>query len=142
MPQRQLIRDFWKSRAKALKDIKDRLPVRQRAGLPGHKKKRDATPTLNPPTGRVLGIDWGVKEIATTTSDGHDLPHPDHGRKARQQLSRYDRVPEDRRLSQESLFPRGRGQSGQKSVPSSGPSSSVSSSGPLLRTLLTAVETG
>lgn len=25
-------------------------------------------------TGRVIGVDWGVKEIATITSDGHDLP--------------------------------------------------------------------
>lgn len=32
--QQQVIRDFGKSRAKALKDIKDRLPVRQRAGMP------------------------------------------------------------------------------------------------------------
>lgn len=151
VPQQQLIRDFGKSRAKALKDVKERLPVRQRAGMPGYKKKREATPTLNytrrgfrlkagrlhlaggvvvpvvwsrelpaepssvrvyrdgvghwyasfvvpaevrplPATGRVLGIDWGVKEIATTTSDGHDLPHPVHGGKARQNLSRYDRM--------------------------------------------------
>ncbi|MBV6701225.1 transposase [Kitasatospora aureofaciens] len=36
--QQQIIRDFAKSRAKTLKDIKARLPVRQRAGMP--KKKR------------------------------------------------------------------------------------------------------
>lgn len=47
MPQQQLIRDFGKSRAKALKDIKDRLPVRQRAGMPGYKKKHEADPSLN-----------------------------------------------------------------------------------------------
>ncbi|MFI1917705.1 RNA-guided endonuclease InsQ/TnpB family protein [Nocardia sp. NPDC020380] len=29
-----------------------------------------------PPTGRAIGIDWGVTETATTTSDGHNLPHP------------------------------------------------------------------
>lgn len=34
-----------------------------------------------PRTGRVLGIDWGVKETATTTSDAHDLPP----RRARQE---------------------------------------------------------
>lgn len=45
-----------------------------------------------PETGAVIGMDWGVKEIATTTSDGHDLSHPQHGRKARQKLSRYDRM--------------------------------------------------
>jgi putative transposase len=47
VPQQQLIRDFGRSRAKALKDIKDRLPVRQRAGMPKWKKKREADPTLN-----------------------------------------------------------------------------------------------
>lgn len=151
VPQQQLIRDFGKSRAKALKDIKDRLPVRQRAGLPGHKKKREALPTLNytrrgfrlkdgrlhlaggivltvawsrdlpadpssvrvhrdslghwyasfvvpadvrplPETGHVIGIDWGVKETATTTSGAHDLPHAEHGRKAQAKLTRYDRM--------------------------------------------------
>ncbi|MEU9322569.1 transposase [Streptomyces canus] len=45
-----------------------------------------------PGTGRVLGIDWGVKETATTTSDVHDLPHAGHGKKARAKLARYDRM--------------------------------------------------
>ncbi len=151
VPQQQLIRDFAKSRAKALKDIKDRLPLRQRAGMPKHKKKREALPTLNytrrgfrlkdgrlhlagnivvsvvwsrelpacpssvrvyqdilghwyasfvvpaevqplPGTGAVIGVDWGVKETATTTSDAHDLPHAEHGRKAEAKLSRYGRM--------------------------------------------------
>lgn len=151
VPQQQIIRDFAKSRSKALKDIDKRLPMRQRAGMPRHKKKREALPTLNyttrgfrlkddrlhlaggisltvvwsrelpatpssvrvyqdavghwyasfvvatetkplPATGAVLGIDWGVKETATTTSDAHDLPHPQHGRKAQTKLSRYDRM--------------------------------------------------
>ncbi|MFJ9864422.1 RNA-guided endonuclease InsQ/TnpB family protein [Streptomyces sp. NPDC101165] len=151
VPQQQLIRDFGKSRAKALKDIKDRLPVRQRAGMPGYKRKHKVGPSLNytrngfrlrdgrlylaggialtvvwsrelpaepssvrvyrdsvgdwyasfvvpvqveplPQTGRALGVDWGVKEIATTTSDAHDLPHPEHGKKAKHKLSRYDRM--------------------------------------------------
>ncbi|MET9865658.1 transposase [Streptomyces sp. NPDC006386] len=151
VPQQQLIRDFGKSRAKALKDIKDRLPQRQRAGMPRYRKKREADPTLNytrrgfrlkdgrlhlagnilltvvwsralpaepssvrvyrdclghwyasfvvpaevqplPATGRVIGIDWGVKETATTTSDAHDLPHAEHGRKCRAKLTRYDRM--------------------------------------------------
>ncbi len=43
-------------------------------------------------TGRAIGIDWGVKETATTTSDTHDLPHAQHGRKAMAKLSRYDRM--------------------------------------------------
>ncbi|MFF0161586.1 RNA-guided endonuclease InsQ/TnpB family protein [Streptomyces sp. NPDC005263] len=45
-----------------------------------------------PETGRVLGVDWGVKETATTTSDAHDLPHAGHGQKAQKKLTRYDRM--------------------------------------------------
>ncbi|MER7519340.1 transposase [Streptomyces sp. NPDC126499] len=151
VPQQQLIRDFAKSRAKALKDIKDRLPQRQRAGMPKPKKKREADPTLNytrrgfrlkggrlhlaggivltvvwsrelpadpssvrvyrnglghwyasfvvpvgvqplPSTGAAIGVDWGVRTTATTTSDAHDLPHAEHGRKAQAKLTRYDRM--------------------------------------------------
>ncbi|MEU9157259.1 transposase [Streptomyces sp. NPDC048417] len=151
VPQQQVIRDFGKSRSRALKDIKDRLPVIRRAGLPGHKKKRESSPSLNytrrgfrlkdgrlklaggivlsvvwsrelpdepssmrvyrdsvgdwyasfvvaarvgpmPATGQVLGVDWGVREIATTTADAYDLPHPEHGRKAKGALCRYDRM--------------------------------------------------
>ncbi|MGW2331305.1 RNA-guided endonuclease InsQ/TnpB family protein [Streptomyces sp. NPDC001700] len=156
VPQQQLIRDFGRSRAKALKDVKDRLPMHRRAGMPGWKRKRDAGPTLNytrrgfrlidgrlhlaggivvrvvwsralpadpssvrvyrdsvghwyasfvvpaqveplPVTGRVLGVDWGVKEAATTTSDAHDLPHAEHGRKATAKLGRYQRMMARRR---------------------------------------------
>ncbi|MER5907114.1 transposase [Streptomyces mirabilis] len=151
VPQQQLIRDFAKARAKALKDIKARLPMRQRAGMPKYKKKREALPSLNytkrgfrlkdgrlhlaggisltvvwsrdlpadpssvrvyrdslghwyisfvvpaqaqplPETGRVLGIDWGVKETATTTSDTYDLPHAEHGKKAASKLTHYQRI--------------------------------------------------
>ena len=42
-----------------------------------------------PATGRVIGIDWGVREVATTTSDPHDLPHAEHGKKAATRLARY-----------------------------------------------------
>ncbi|MFC3996453.1 RNA-guided endonuclease InsQ/TnpB family protein [Nocardiopsis sediminis] len=151
VPQQQVIRDFAKSRAKAQKDIKNRLSVRQRAGMPRWKKKRTARPSLNytkrgfrlrdgrlhlagrialtvvwsrdlpadpssvrvyrdslghwyasfvapaqdaplPPTGRVVGVGWGVTETATTTSGAHDLPHPRHGKLAQAKLSRYDRM--------------------------------------------------
>ncbi|GAA3306703.1 RNA-guided endonuclease InsQ/TnpB family protein [Nonomuraea dietziae] len=151
VPQQQIIRDFAKSRAKAVKDIKARLPMRQRAGMPRFKKKDLADPSLNftkrgfrlkdgrlhlaggivvtvvwsrdlpaepssvrvyrdslghwyasfvvpaqvqplPATGAVLGVDWGVKETATTTSDAHDLPHAEHGRNAGQRLARYQRM--------------------------------------------------
>ncbi|MFD0061449.1 RNA-guided endonuclease InsQ/TnpB family protein [Streptomyces sp. NPDC056690] len=149
--QQQIIRDFGTSRAKAQKDIKGRLPHKRRAGMPGHKKKREALVTLNytrrgfrltggrlhlaggiavrvvwsrdlpaqptsvrvyqdslghwygsfvvavgaqplPETGAVIGVDWGVREIATTTSDPHDLPHAEHGKRARAKLTRYDRM--------------------------------------------------
>ena len=151
VPQQQTIRDFGRSRAKAHKDIKERLPMARRAGMPKWKTKREALPTLNytrrgfrlkggrlhlaggigvtvvwsrelpgepssvrvyqdsvghwycsfvvlaqvqplSETGRALGVDWGVKETATTTSDAHDLPHAEHGRKAKEKLSRYDRM--------------------------------------------------
>ena len=151
VPQQQTIRDFAKSRAKALKDIKAGLPMRQRAGMPRIKRKRDALPSLNytrrgfrlkdgrlhlaggialtvvwsrdlpadptsvrvyrdslghwyasfvvetaaeplPATGRAIGIDWGVKETATTTSDAHDLTHAEHGKRAAQRLARYQRM--------------------------------------------------
>ncbi|MFH8931033.1 RNA-guided endonuclease InsQ/TnpB family protein [Streptomyces pristinaespiralis] len=151
VPQQQVIRDFAKSRAKALKDIKAKLPMRQRAGMPRIKRKREAAPSLNyttrgfrlkdgrlhlaggivvtvvwsrqlpkppssvrvyrdslghwyasfviptvteslPETGAVIGIDWGVKETATTTSDTHDLPHAEHGRTSAVKLARYQRM--------------------------------------------------
>ena len=150
VPQQQTVRDFAKSRAKALKDIKARLPQCQRAGMPKYKRKRTADPTLNytqrgfrikggclrlaggivlsvvwsrelpealssvrvyrdslghwyasfvlatttealPATGLDIGIDWGVTETATTTSDLHDLPHVQHGRNAAQRLACYQR---------------------------------------------------
>ncbi|MGW2044338.1 RNA-guided endonuclease InsQ/TnpB family protein [Streptomyces sp. NPDC001858] len=156
VPQQQIIRDFGKSRAKAHKDIRERLPQRQRAGMPGWKKKHEALPSLNytkrgfrlkdgrlhlaggivvtvvwsrelpaepssvrvyrdslghwyasfvvpaqvqplSETGRVIGVDWGVREIATTTSDAHDLPHAQHGKKAQARLSKYDRMTARRR---------------------------------------------
>ncbi|MEU6275683.1 transposase [Streptomyces populi] len=51
-----------------------------------------------PDTGRVIGIDWGVKETATTTtSDAHDLPHPQHGKNAAQRLARYQKMMSRRR---------------------------------------------
>ncbi|MCX5377753.1 transposase [Streptomyces sp. NBC_00091] len=164
VPQQQIIRDFAKSRAKALKDVKARVPVRQRAGMPKHKKKRESAPTLNytqrgfrlkdgrlhlaggisvtvvwsrdlpeppssvrvyrdslghwyasfvvpttietlPSTGAVIGIDWGVSETATTTSDDHDLPHAQHGKSASARLARYQRMMARRRA------PRGKVQS-------------------------------
>lgn len=165
VPQQQLIRDFGKSKAKAHKDIRERVPVHRWSGMPRWKKKREAAPTLNytqrgfrikdgrlhlaggivvtvvwsrslpaapssvrvyqdalghwycsfvvpaqaeplPGTGRVIGIDWGVKETATTTSDAHDLPHAQHGKKAAAKLARYQRMMARRKP--------GKGQAGSK----------------------------
>jgi putative transposase len=50
-----------------------------------------------PPTGRAIGIDWGITEVATTTSNEHDLPHPQHGRTAAARLARYQRMMARRR---------------------------------------------
>ncbi|MER5195615.1 RNA-guided endonuclease InsQ/TnpB family protein [Streptomyces sp. NPDC002755] len=156
VPQQQIIRDFATSRSKALKDIDKRLPVRQRAGMPRHKRKRETDPSLNytvrgfrlkdgrlhlaggivltvvwsrelpavpssvrvyrdsigcwyasfvvateaqplPATGAVLGVDWGVREAATTTSDAYDLAHARHGEVAAQRLTRYQRMMARRR---------------------------------------------
>ncbi|MFI7083571.1 RNA-guided endonuclease InsQ/TnpB family protein [Streptomyces anulatus] len=154
--QQQVIRDFGRSRAKAQRDITERLPVGRRAGMPKWKTKRETLPTLSytmrgfrlkdgrlhlaggivvtvvwsrqlphepssvrvyqdslehwycsfvvpaqveplPETGRALGIDWGVKATATTTSDAHDLQHAEHGGKAREKVARYDRMMARRR---------------------------------------------
>ncbi|MFJ4367981.1 hypothetical protein ACIP4S_28010 [Streptomyces chartreusis] len=46
VPQQRVTRDFSRSRARALKDIRAGVPVRQRAGMPKYKKKREALPTL------------------------------------------------------------------------------------------------
>ncbi|WP_198956993.1 RNA-guided endonuclease InsQ/TnpB family protein [Streptomyces sp. CB01249] len=150
VPQQQIIRDFGKSRTKALRDIKAGLPMRQRARMPRAKRKRDALPSLNytrrgfrlkggrlhlaggigltvvwsrdlpaaptsvrvfrdslghwyasfvvavriqplPDTHRAIGIDWGVRETATTTSDPHDLPHAQHGKRAAAKLARHQK---------------------------------------------------
>ncbi|KRV46901.1 transposase [Wenjunlia vitaminophila] len=166
VPQQQAIRDFARARAKAMKDIKAKLPVRQRPGMPRVKRKRDALPTLNytrrgfrlkdgrlhlaggialtvvwsrdlpaapssvrvyqdcvghwyasfvvatqaqplPATGRVLGVDWGVKETATTTSDAHDLPHAQHGKNAARKLARYQRMVARRRPARGQAASRG-----------------------------------
>lgn len=45
-----------------------------------------------PATGRSIGIDWGVTDVATTTSADHDLPHAQHGRTAAAKLARYQRM--------------------------------------------------
>ncbi|MFJ5992256.1 RNA-guided endonuclease InsQ/TnpB family protein [Lentzea sp. NPDC092896] len=154
--EQQVIREFGASRAKALKDVRERVPQRRRAGMPRFKKRSLAKPTLNytrrgfrlrdgalqlaggivvrpvwsrdlpaapssvrvyrdglghwycsfvvntrvqalPETGWVIGVDWGVRELATTTSDAYDLPHPEHGKSAAARLARYQRMMARRR---------------------------------------------
>lgn len=166
VPQQQTIRDFGKSRTKALKDIKARLPQHRRAGMPKYRRKHGSRPTLEctrrgfrlkderlhlaggivltvvwsrdlpavpssvrvyedslghwyasfviparlellPATGRVIGIDWGVKETATTTSDAHDLPHQQHGKTAAERLARYQRQMARRRAPKGQVQSRG-----------------------------------
>ncbi|MGI5134444.1 RNA-guided endonuclease InsQ/TnpB family protein [Streptomyces sp. CA-106110] len=156
VPQQQVIREFARSRAKALKDIKDGLAQHRRAGMPRFKRKRDSRPSLNytrrgfrlkegrlhlagqivlsvvwsralpadpssvrvyqdtlghwyasfvapaqveplVETGHVLGVDWGVKETATTTDDAYDLPHAEHGKRSAQRLAKYQRMMARRR---------------------------------------------
>lgn len=148
--QKQAVRDFAKSRARALKDRKGKLPAGQRTGLPRFKKRDRAVPTMNysrqgftlrdgrltlaggislrvvwsrplpsvpssvrvyrdalghwqvsfvveagaepyPETGEAIGIDWGVRDTAVTTSTAHDLPHPQFGKKSAARLARYQR---------------------------------------------------
>jgi putative transposase len=148
--QKQPIRDFGRSRAKALQDIRDKRPAGQRAGMPGFRKRDRALPAMNytrrgfalrdgllrvaggialrvvwsrplpyaptsvrvyqdavglwyasfvvmaeaepyPETGQAVGVDWGVRDIAVTASDAHDLPHPRYGKKSAAKLARYQR---------------------------------------------------
>jgi len=44
-----------------------------------------------PETGTAVGVDWGVTDIAVTTSDAHDLPHPQFGKKSAAKLAKYQR---------------------------------------------------
>jgi putative transposase len=148
--QKETIRDFGKSRAKALKDRKDKVPATRRAGLPQFRKRDRSLPTMNysrqgfrlrgghltvaggialrviwsrplpsapssvrvyrdalgrwyasfvvqaevqpyPETGEAIGVDWGVKDIAVTTSAAHDLPHPEFGKQSAEKLAWYQR---------------------------------------------------
>ncbi len=45
-----------------------------------------------PATGRAVGVDWGVKRIATADNPEYDLAHPEHGTKAATKLARYQRM--------------------------------------------------
>ncbi|MFV8170945.1 RNA-guided endonuclease InsQ/TnpB family protein [Mycolicibacterium peregrinum] len=62
---------------------------------------------LLPVSGRSIGIDWGVEHLATTTSDDHDLPHPEYGRAAAARLARYQRMMARRRPARGATSSRG-----------------------------------
>ncbi len=51
--------------------------------------RRDELPLE--PTGKAVGIDWGVKQVATTTNPAYDLPHADRARKAAAKLAAAQR---------------------------------------------------
>ncbi|ORX11366.1 hypothetical protein AWC32_16760 [Mycobacterium xenopi] len=40
---------------------------------------------------RAIGIDWGVRAVATTTDPEYDLPHSQYGRRASRELARRQR---------------------------------------------------
>ena len=44
-----------------------------------------------PHTGTMIGIDWGVKTVATATDPAYDLTADEPGRRAAQRLARYQR---------------------------------------------------
>ena len=41
---------------------------------------------------RSIGIDWGVRAVATTTDPEYDLPHPEYGKRAARELARRQRA--------------------------------------------------
>jgi putative transposase len=41
---------------------------------------------------RSIGIDWGVRAVATTTDPEYDLPHPEYGKRAAGELARGQRA--------------------------------------------------
>ncbi|MGW2327454.1 RNA-guided endonuclease InsQ/TnpB family protein [Streptomyces sp. NPDC001700] len=106
VPQQQVVRDFGRSRARedgrlhlaggiVVTVVWSReLPaepssVRVYRDSVGHWYASFVVPAQVEPlprTGRVLGVDWGVRETVTTTSDAHDLPHAEHGRTAAAKL--------------------------------------------------------
>ena len=45
-----------------------------------------------PACDQSIGIDWGVRAVATTTDSEYDLPHPEHGRRAAKELARRQRT--------------------------------------------------
>lgn len=57
--------------------------------------RREAEPP--PHTGAMIGIDWGVSTIATTTDPAYDLPASEPGKRAAARLAHYQRMMARRR---------------------------------------------
>ena len=55
----------------------------------------------------MIEIDWVVKEIATTTDDAHDFPHPERGESAQAFPGRYQRQMARRRAKRGQLASNG-----------------------------------
>ena len=51
--------------------------------------QREETPLAA--TGESVGVDWGVKQVATTTNTAYDLPHAEHAKRAAMKLAKYQR---------------------------------------------------
>lgn len=49
-------------------------------------------PERFPPAAAAIGIDWGVRTVATATDERFDLEHPQHERRAHQRRARYQRM--------------------------------------------------
>ncbi len=60
-----------------------------------------------PETGGAIGIDWGVKTIATTTDPVFDLPAPEFGKRNVATLGRYQRMMARRATPKGSVSTRG-----------------------------------
>lgn len=52
--------------------------------------RRDNQPL--PVCDQAIGIDWGVRAVATTTDPQYDLAHPEHGLRAARELARAQRT--------------------------------------------------
>lgn len=52
-----------------------------------------------PSVKRTIGIDWGIKEIATTTDEAFDLPHPHYAKTESAKLAKYQRMMARRKRS-------------------------------------------
>ncbi len=60
-----------------------------------------------PACDQAIGIDWGVRAVATATDAQYDLPHPEHGRRAAQELARRQRTMARRKPSRRQPASRG-----------------------------------